>query len=324
MRRHAGLAVGIWRCSRWPSSGHRHSAPGRRRRRLSSRPAWTSFEVAATVTDDDGRFISGLTRDDFIVYDDGKPQEIVTFSSERVPVSLGMLLDVSVSMTEDQLATARAAIDPFVNAARQRRRAVPDGVRRARAHAPELDPGSRGVQAGARAGEPGPLTPTDQGQSAVADFINSGTAVFDAVATSLGFAAQGVHPKKAVLVISDGVDTSSRRNVKQVQDAIRASEVLVYALGVEGGSSVFGLLGEGRVDARALRKLTDDTGGRTEVVERLQESGQGHRASRRRVQSAVRDWLCRPRTGWPLAHDQGRGAQEGIKGSRASGIRRVL
>ena len=62
--------------------------------------------MAATVTDDDGRFISGLTKDDFIVYDDGKPQEIETFSSERLPVSLAVLLDVSVSMTDDQLATA--------------------------------------------------------------------------------------------------------------------------------------------------------------------------------------------------------------------------
>ena len=97
--------------------------------------------------------------------------------------------------------------------------------------------------------------------------INSGTAVFDAVATSLGFAAQGVHPKKAVLVISDGVDTSSRRTIKQVQEAIRASEVLVYALGVDGGSSG-PVRGPHRrsVDTRALRTLTDDTGGRTEVV----------------------------------------------------------
>src|SRR6187549_3875810 len=71
-------------------------------------------DVAATVTDGDGRFISGLTRDDFIVYEDGKPQEIVSFSSERVPVSLAMLLDVSASMTEDQLVTARLAINHFV------------------------------------------------------------------------------------------------------------------------------------------------------------------------------------------------------------------
>ena len=71
--------------------------------------------VTATVTDGDGRFIGGLTRENFVVYDEGKPQEIVTFTSERVPVSLGMLLDVSGSMTEDRLAVARSAIRHFVS-----------------------------------------------------------------------------------------------------------------------------------------------------------------------------------------------------------------
>ena len=225
-------------------------------------------QVAATVTDDDGRFIGGLTMDDFIVYDDGKPKEIEAFSSERLPVSLAVVLDVSVSMTDEQLATARAAIGSFITRLGNddelflmefaaRGRMLQNWTRDREAFRLAL----------ARANQV-PLTPTDQGQSDVAGkVINSGTAVFDAVATSLGFAAQGVHPKKAVLLISDGVDTSSRRTVNQVQDAIRASDVLVYALGVEGGSAVlFGVLTGGRVDARALRMLTDDTGGRTEVV----------------------------------------------------------
>ena len=47
-------------------------------------------KVTATVTDGNGHAINGLTRDDFVVYDEGKPQEIVTFSSERPPVSLGI------------------------------------------------------------------------------------------------------------------------------------------------------------------------------------------------------------------------------------------
>src|SRR5882672_10650453 len=44
--------------------------------------------VTATVSDDDGHFVSGLTKDDFIVYEDGAPQEITNFSNERVPVLL--------------------------------------------------------------------------------------------------------------------------------------------------------------------------------------------------------------------------------------------
>ena len=70
--------------------------------------------VTATVTDSEGRFVPDLTQDDFAVFEDGRPQEIAYFSSERVPVSLGILLDVSGSMTEDKMAAARDAIDRFV------------------------------------------------------------------------------------------------------------------------------------------------------------------------------------------------------------------
>jgi hypothetical protein len=81
------------------------------------------------VTDGDGRFISGLTKDDFIVSEDGKPQEIVSFSSERVPVSLAMLLDVSASMTDEQLADGQARRSTLrLRPARQGGRALADGV----------------------------------------------------------------------------------------------------------------------------------------------------------------------------------------------------
>lgn len=221
-------------------------------------------DVAATVTDGNGRFISGLTKDDFTVYEDGKRQEIVSFSSDRVPVSLAMLLDVSASMTEDQLATAREAINHFVFdlLAKEDELFLVEFAGRGRILQPWTRDRDRFSRALARAKEL-PLGP-DDAQSLPGP--SYGTAVYDAVATSLGFAAKGANRKKAVLLISDGMDTSSRRTIKQVQDAIRASEVLVYALGVDGGgSTAFGSLPAG-VDKGALRKLTDETGGRTEVV----------------------------------------------------------
>ena len=70
--------------------------------------------VTATVTDDNGRFVSTLDKGDFTLYEDGKQQEITHFSNERVPVSLGILLDASGSMTPDKMASARAAIDRFI------------------------------------------------------------------------------------------------------------------------------------------------------------------------------------------------------------------
>src|SRR5689334_4444781 len=69
--------------------------------------------VTATVSDDAGRFVSGLRQTDFTVYEDNEKQEIKFFSAERVPVSLGILLDSSGSMTPDKMESARAAINRF-------------------------------------------------------------------------------------------------------------------------------------------------------------------------------------------------------------------
>ena len=227
-------------------------------------------DVAATVTAGDGRFISGLTKDDFVLYEDGKRQEIVSFSSQRVPVSLAMLLDVSSSMTEDQIATARLAINHFADNLldRQDELFLMEFAGRGRvlqAWTRDREMFSRSLARAKK--EPVDPDVAEQPDGTVAP-MNWGTAVSDAVATSLGFAAKGANRKKAVLLISDGVDNSSRRTIKQVQDAIRASEVLVYALGVEAGSgpALFGVFSDSVVDTRSLRKLTDDTGGRTEVV----------------------------------------------------------
>src|SRR5439155_5240541 len=70
--------------------------------------------VTATVSDDSGHFVSGLTKDDFTVLEDGTPMEITQFSNERVPVSLGILLDTSGSMTPEKMSSARSAIDRFI------------------------------------------------------------------------------------------------------------------------------------------------------------------------------------------------------------------
>jgi Ca-activated chloride channel family protein len=125
--------------------------------------------------------------------------------------------------------------------------------------------------------------------------------MYDAIADALPIASIGKHPKKALLVISDGNDTNSAVSVGELRQLIRESEVLVYALGVDGTTSTvtrngptiqlplpFPFPGRGpqrrvppiviggggsararmaeRVNGDALRQITDDTGGRTEVV----------------------------------------------------------
>jgi VWFA-related protein len=239
------------------------------------------INVTATVSDSDGRFVSGLGKDDFTVLEDGEPQTITHFSNERVPVSLGIVLDTSGSMTPDKMSAARSAIDRliydllgaddelfFMEFANR-----PDLVQ-------EWTTDRRAVsRAVARATAGG------------------GTAIYDAIADAVPVAAVGKHPKKAILAISDGNDTNSRISAGELRYLIRESEVLVYALGVDGTAiaarrsppiqlpAPFPIPGRAprrlppiitggggqprgseRVNADALRQFTDDTGGRTEIV----------------------------------------------------------
>ena len=258
--------------------------------------------VNVTVTDRSGRFVSDLTQDDFVVFDDSKAQEVTHFSAERVPVSLGVALDTSGSMSGEKIRSAVAALDRFL----LELLAPDDEVFLFRFGAsPELvhDWTKEKSLVSKRLAR---INPT------------GGTAMYDAVAESIPVAQQGEHRKKAILIVSDGNDTNSRVSVPELKQMIRETEVLVYAVGIDGRSeSTFGgprgtppvvrqpsprmpfpfPRGGGRgtpwpqgptfpgsggggrgggvygggggddgVNAAALRELTDDSGGRTEIV----------------------------------------------------------
>src|SRR5512132_477484 len=174
--------------------------------------------VTATVSDDNGHFVSGLSKDDFTIYEDGEPQEISQFSNERVPVSLGILLDTSGSMTPEKMSSARNAIDRFIYDLLGKDDEL---FFMQFASVPDLLQGwTYDRRAISRA----------VGQVTAA----GGTAMYDAVAQALPIAADGKNQKKAILVISDGNDTNSRTSVGALRNMIRESEVMVYALGVDG------------------------------------------------------------------------------------------
>jgi Ca-activated chloride channel family protein len=243
--------------------------------------------VTATVTDGDGRFVSGLRQEDFTVYEDGQIQDVSHFSSDRVPVSLGIALDSSGSMSPEKLSAARAAIDRLIFKL--------------------LDQEDElfFLEFATRAEVTQGWTTDRQLISRAIKRVNAvgGTALYDAVAEALPTAEQGRNRKKALLVISDGNDTNSSIRVNELRQRIRESEVLVYALGVDstsretprvqprvqfpppdfpfpipgrrprfppvgggGGTTSWPRSPGERVNADALRQITDDTGGRTEIV----------------------------------------------------------
>jgi VWFA-related protein len=247
--------------------------------------------VTATVTDEGGRFVSGLRREDFTVYEDGKLQEVSHFSNDRVPVSLGLVLDTSGSMGPEKMSAARSAIDHLIY----------DLL--------DKDDELFLVEFSTRASLRQDWT-TDRRliSRAVRDAnATGGTAIYDAISMAIPTAQAGTHVKKALLLISDGNDTNSVTPVSSLRQQIRESDVLVYALGIDGsGRRVdvrppvqlplpmpfpfpggrrprggFPPIGGGggssggggwpsapgdRVNADALRQITDDTGGRTEIV----------------------------------------------------------
>jgi VWFA-related protein len=257
--------------------------------------------VTATVVDRNGRFIPGLTQSDFIVYEENELQEVTHFSNERVPVSLGLVLDTSGSMVGEKLTNALMAVDRFLT----RLLSPEDEIFLYKFNNfPEL------VQ--------GWTTDRTRLSRAIRRInANGGTAMYDAVAEAVPLAQTGEHRKRAVVLISDGNDTDSQVSLNEVKQLIRESEVMVYAVGIDGNAEdAFGFpstraprpqpppppmpvpfpgarrprgpggvvlpqiqwpfpqpqgrrtvrVSDDRVNLQALREITDDSGGRTEVV----------------------------------------------------------
>ena len=265
--------------------------------------------VAATVTDARGRFVDGLTKDDFRVYEDGEPVEITQFDNERVPVSLGIALDTSGSMDDRKMEAARNALDRFLNDL-----LGPDDE----VFLYRFDDRPVLLQDW--------TTSRDHLSRAIRDIRGrGGTALYDAVAESLPRIAEGRHRKKALLIISDGNDTNSRTNYWNVPSLIRRTEALVYAIGIDVRTVMQRLerIGGRGLSVRALRELTDDSGGRTEIIRHADDldpamAGIARELSRQ-LPARVPGPACRRR---PLAQHPGGGARPRPPGPGAARIRR--
>jgi VWFA-related protein len=259
--------------------------------------------VTATVVDGFGRFVPGLTPDDFIVYEDNVKQAVLQFSADRVPVSLGIALDTSGSMMGEKIEAARAALNRFLFDLL----GDDDEI-----FLYQFSDEPRLVQGWTRNRQ-------TLGRELGRMQTHGGTAIYDTLVEALPLARTGQHSKKALLLISDGNDTSSAATMADVRERLRTSEVLLYAIGIDGDPEEglrapfrprqprvpsrprspfppnprgprppFGIplfpqfapaaqiprntplplpqANDQRVNATALRALTDDSGGRTEIV----------------------------------------------------------
>jgi VWFA-related protein len=182
----------------------------------------TSIEVTAvtvTVRDADGRLVPDLPADAFTVFEDGEPQPITQFTHDRVPVGLGLLLDVSDSMFGQRIRDARAAVERFLLESLSQDDAL---FVMTFNHAPRLlTAWTTPAEAAAVRGGLDTIRPS------------GGTAIYDAVLTALPLIDRRPRDRAALVIISDGADTASDAALRDVRSALLRTDAFVYAVAID-------------------------------------------------------------------------------------------
>jgi Ca-activated chloride channel family protein len=179
-----------------------------------------------TVTDLYGRFVSGLGKNAFSIFDDKQQQEISFFSDDDSPVSVGVIFDVSGSMSGDKVRRARDALSHFIQTSHDRDEYF-------------LIAFNNRAQL---------LMDRTRDGTSVLDKLTfvqtrNNTALYDACYLGVERVQRGAHPKRALLLISDGQDNNSRYTFNELRRVLKESDVVLYAIGILGGSDVGSSLG---------------------------------------------------------------------------------
>ena len=200
--------------------------------------------LTATVTDPYGRYVSGLTKQAFTINDSGQEQEITFFSDADAPVSVGILFDVSGSMSGDKIRKARKALERFINTSH---------------------PSDEYFLIAFNSRAQLLMDRTRDGEAILRKLTlvqpKNNTALYDAVYLGAERVTRGAHQKRAMLIISDGQDNSSRYNFGEVRRLLKESDVVTYSVGIMGGgdmSSATGMQGQSFLD-----ELSAVTGGKS-------------------------------------------------------------
>jgi VWFA-related protein len=273
--------------------------------------------VLATVRDHEGRIIGDLSKDDFILEEDGKPQEIRYFSRQtEMPLTMGLLIDTSLSqrnLIEDErsasyrfldqvlrpdrdqafvikfdfeaellqdLTSSRESLQKVLNDLKtpeeRRRAAIRPGVAESPADSFMQNwPGGVQIPGGQR--HPGRGGRRDGrypgGQRRMQ---GGGTVLYDSVFLASDEILKQQEGRKAIILISDGVDQGSKVNEKEATDAAQHADTIIYCIRYYDSSaySDFSRGGMGRDEgsrgAKTLKMLSQETGGRTfEVTKKL-------------------------------------------------------
>jgi Ca-activated chloride channel homolog len=207
--------------------------------------------VNVTVTDPYGRLVTGLEQENFRVFEDGVEQEVDRFSSEDVPVSIGVIFDMSGSMADKIDKSRLAAVQFFRTANPQDEFFLIDFNDRAQL----VSPFTESVE--------------ELQNRLMYTSAHGMTALFDGIYLGLSQMKGAHNTKKALLIISDGGDNHSRYTEADVRKFVQEADVQIYAIGLyEPGG---GPTPEERDGPALLSELTQMTGGRTFAVHSLND-----------------------------------------------------
>ena len=208
--------------------------------------------VTVTVTDPLNRLVTGLEKEHFRVFENKQEQEVLHFSSEDVPISLGLVFDASGSMSNKISKSRMAALEFFKSANPEdefflvgfndRPRLVSDFTNRIE----------------------------DVQDRLVFTAAKGRTALLDAIYLALNHMRHGRHQKKSALIISDGGDNNSRYTENEIKSLVREADVQIYAIGIYdpyGGRST----PEEMSGPSLLTALAEVTGGRQFSVDNLND-----------------------------------------------------
>lgn len=209
--------------------------------------------INVTVTDPLNRFVTGLDKEHFKLYEDKVQQEIKQFSSEDAPLSVGLVFDTSGSMGPKLQKSRLAAAEFFKTSNPEDEFFLTEFNDRPKlvvpfTHSPEEIQNS--------------LTFTQS---------KGRTALLDAVYLAMNTMRKAHNPRKAILVISDGGDNSSRYTESEIKNAVREADVQVYAIGIFESMGSRGRTSEEMNGPGLLSQLAEQTGGRAFVVENVNE-----------------------------------------------------
>jgi Ca-activated chloride channel family protein len=210
--------------------------------------------IPVTVTDRNGRTVPGLEKEHFTLFENSARQDIIHFTSEDAPASIGIVFDASGSM-RSKMTKAREAVNNLLNGAN------PDDefffVR---------------FSTEARLTVPMTHRVEDIRDQLSSLRTNGTTALLDGVRMAITEMEHARHSRKAIVIISDGEDNASLWTVPELKKAVREHEIVIYSIGLPA------LPGEGtdcipgrRCGTALLKEISTQTGGRLFVVRQMEE-----------------------------------------------------